>query len=166
MSARTTGPMIRPATAEDGPALTLIDIATWSPRISPGPPCREDADFFGPRVAVADVLVAEADGRVAGWIRLTQVFPLESAARTQEIGGLAVDPAMQGRGIGRALVEGARELALARKARKLTLRVLGTNDHAMALYQSAGYEPEGVLKGLFFLDGQYVDDVLMSLDLR
>ena len=49
--------------------------------------------------------------------------------------------------------------------RKLTLRVLGHNGPARALYEACGFEVEGVSRGLFFLDGVYVDDVLLALDL-
>ena len=49
--------------------------------------------------------------------------------------------------------------------RKLTLRVLGHNAPARALYAACGFVEEGVLRGLFFLDGAYVDDVLMAMDL-
>jgi RimJ/RimL family protein N-acetyltransferase len=35
----------------------------------------------------------------------------------------------------------------------------------MRLYEQAGFVVEGVLKGEFFLDGKYVDDMLMALDL-
>jgi RimJ/RimL family protein N-acetyltransferase len=49
--------------------------------------------------------------------------------------------------------------------RKLTLRVLGGNDSARRLYESRGFEIEGTLRGAFLLDGDYVDDHLMALDL-
>ena len=49
--------------------------------------------------------------------------------------------------------------------RKLTLRVLGGNDGARRLYESRGFVIEGTLRGAFLLDGDYVDDHLMALDL-
>ena len=52
-----------------------------------------------------------------------------------------------------------------RGARKLTLRVLASNPGAIRVYQRAGFVEEGRLTGLFLLEGQYVDDLLMSLDL-
>ncbi len=47
----------------------------------------------------------------------------------------------------------------------MTLRVLGHNHAARGLYESAGFVVEGVLRGEFLLDGVYVDDVAMALDL-
>ena len=38
-------------------------------------------------------------------------------------------------------------------------------DAARGLYEAAGFEVEGVLRGEFLLEGDYVDDVLMALDL-
>ena len=76
--------------------------------------------------------------------------------------GVAVDPALRGRGVGRALVEAAAAEAARRGARRLTLRVLGPNLVAQRLYDSCGFVVEGVLRGEFHLDGEDVDDVLMA----
>jgi RimJ/RimL family protein N-acetyltransferase len=43
--------------------------------------------------------------------------------------------------------------------------VLAHNADARALYTRCGFEVEGVLRGLFLLDGTYIDDVRMTLDL-
>ena len=81
------------------------------------------------------------------------------------VNGLAVDPSRRRVGVGRALIDAAAAEASARGARRLTLRVLGPNDAARRLYESAGFVVEGVQRGEFFLEGEYVDDVLMALDL-
>lgn len=47
----------------------------------------------------------------------------------------------------------------------MTLRVLGHNAPARALYESEGFVVEGLLPGEFFLDGRYVDDVMMGRSL-
>jgi ribosomal protein S18 acetylase RimI-like enzyme len=82
-----------------------------------------------------------------------------------EVSGIAVDPALRRRGVGRALVDAAIAEARARGARRLTLRVLAPNDGARRLYESAGFVVEGVQREEFLLDGSYVDDLLMALDL-
>ena len=56
----------------------------------------------------------------------------------------------------------AAEEAARRGARKLGLRVLGGNASARALYASAGFVVEGVLRDEFWLDGRFVDDVFMA----
>ena len=151
---------IRPATDDDVPALQALDVAIWSPDVTPAPKPAADKPF-----ATDGVLVAEVDGVVAGYVKLAPPTPLESNAHVLECRGLAVDPARQGAGLGRRLMEAAARDAAARGARKLTLRVLTPNTGARRLYESLGYEVEGVLRGEFLLGGRYVDDVLMALDL-
>ncbi|GAA3764264.1 ribosomal protein S18 acetylase RimI-like enzyme [Spinactinospora alkalitolerans] len=143
----------------------MIDHDTWSWRVAPVPRWPVDAVFFDDEAEVADTLVAEVDGAVAGYVQVSRAMALASAAHVQEVKGLAVAPKAQGRGVGRALLEAARAVAAERGARKLTLRVLAGNLEAMALYRSFGFEVEGVLKEYFLLDGRYVDDVLMALPL-
>jgi ribosomal protein S18 acetylase RimI-like enzyme len=153
---------IRPARLTDETAIKQIDAGTWTADSSPAPPAPPDQPFFGARNQLADVLVAEADGQVIGYAILRQVFPVPSHRDVLEINGLAVDPAHQGHGVGRQLVEACAEQARSRGARKLTLRVLGDNDAARRLYESCGFHVEGVLRDEFHLGGRYVDDVLMA----
>jgi ribosomal protein S18 acetylase RimI-like enzyme len=152
--------VIRPARADDGPALRALDAETWSPLVTPGPPPAPDAAFD-----VDDVLVYEVDGEVAGYVALGAPTPLASNRHVVYVRGLAVAPAHRGRRIGRALVEAGVAAARDRGARRLTLRVLAGNAPARALYESCGFVVEGVQRGEFLLDGRYVDDVLMARDL-
>jgi len=153
---------IRQARLEDEPRLRDIDAVTWTAGVSPAPPPSADAAFFGERTAPSDVLVAEADGAIAGYAALGQSVSLASHSHVLEIRGLAVHPAHQRCGVGRRLVEACIEQARSRGARKLSLRVLGGNVAARRLYESCGFTAEGVLREEFFLGGRYVDDVLMA----
>jgi ribosomal protein S18 acetylase RimI-like enzyme len=150
--------VIRPARADDEPALRALDRATWSWDVTPGPPSE------GP-FAIADVLVFDAGGTVAGYVALGSPTRLESNRHVVLIRGLAVAPSHQRRGVGRALIDAAAEAARERGARRLTLRVLGTNTAARELYEACGFIVEGVQREEFLLDGRYVDDVLMARDL-
>jgi ribosomal protein S18 acetylase RimI-like enzyme len=169
------GLRVRPSREEDGPVLREIDAATWSSLVSPAPAPPEDAPFFTERVRPEDVLVCEVHDRggaagtgtaemlgVAGYVGITQDIPIASHAHVLQIGGIAVAPWAQGRGVGAALVEAAAEEARRRGAVKLTLRVLGGNGAARRLYERCGFVVEGVLAGEFVLDGAEVDDVLMA----
>jgi ribosomal protein S18 acetylase RimI-like enzyme len=160
MSAAT----VRPATPEDEAALAALDQLTWSWRSSPAPAPPPGTPFFGDRTQPEDVLVAAVDGAVAGYIRIGATSVV-SNRHVVAITGLAVDPVRRGQGIGRALVDAAVREAAARGARRLTLRVLGPNATARALYERAGFVVEGVLREEFHLDGRFVDDVLMARDL-
>ncbi len=161
-------PVIRPAEPADGPALAALDHRCWS-RLSevrerPAPP-GPDAAFFDERHLPGDIRVALLDGRIAGYVRLVPPTPLPSNAHIRMIQGLAVDPAARRHGVGRALVEAAVAEARRIGARRVTLRVLGHNAPARALYASLGFAVEGVAPEEFLLDGTYVDDVSMGLTL-
>jgi ribosomal protein S18 acetylase RimI-like enzyme len=157
---------VRPARAGDERALATLDRATWTTLTSPAPPPpAPDWSFFSEKVEIRDVLVALVDDEVAGYIRLGRATPLAASDHVVTISGLAVDPARQRQGVGSALLDAAAREACARGARRLTLRVLSHNEPARRLYERAGFVVEGVLRGEFFLDGVYVDDVLMALDL-
>lgn len=153
---------VRRAQSCDDEALTAIDVSTWSPSVTPAPPRDSRSPFFDGRTSPADILVAEDDGRLLGYVALHQPIPLPSHSHVLEINGLAVDPASQGRGVGRLLVDQAKDEARRRGASKLTLRVLSTNPSARRLYASCGFTVEGTLRGEFVLDGQHVDDLLMA----
>ncbi|MGW1779870.1 N-acetyltransferase family protein [Streptomyces sp. NPDC002143] len=169
---------IRTALPADGEALALVDRLTWSylhavmPR--PQPPY---APFFDERHAPEDHLVAETEtetetetdagsgARVVGYIRLGFPTPLACNAHVRQIQGLAVAEEARGRGVGRALIRAAVEEARRRGARRLTLRVLGHNAPARALYEAEGFTVEGILPEEFLLGGEYVDDVFMGRSL-
>jgi ribosomal protein S18 acetylase RimI-like enzyme len=146
----------------DDAALQLIDQQTWTSAVSPADVPAPGTPFFDDRTTPDDVLVAERDGEVAGYLTLRREIPLPSHAHVLEVGGLAVGPAHQGQGVGDLLVRAAVEEARRRGARKLALRVLATNPGAQRLYERCGFVVEGVLREEFMLDGVYVDDVLMA----
>jgi RimJ/RimL family protein N-acetyltransferase len=158
----TDGVEIRAATAADEAALTAIDRATWSTRSTPGPPPDPQRPFFD-RTTPERVLVAVADGgAVVGYAHVGPAEPVESNAHVLMLHGVAVEPAHQGRGIGRRLVAAAIDEARARGARRLRLRMLAHNAAARRVYEACGFVVEGVLREEFLLDGRYVDDVLMA----
>lgn len=154
---------IRLAQPEDEPALARVDFASttrWSTPRRPLPDAPAAA-FFGDDDA-GDVLVAEVDGTLVGYARTTHPTPLPASRGVLMINGLGVDPAAQGRGVGRALVEGVQALARERGMWKVTLRVLGPNAGARALYERCGFVVEGHLRAEFELDGELVDDLLLA----
>jgi ribosomal protein S18 acetylase RimI-like enzyme len=157
--------MIRPARPEDAAALGALEHATWSVDVTPAPPRPPDAAVFGAHRRPEDTLVALVGGRLVGYVTLAGVSPLASQRHVLEVRGLAVDPARRRQGLGRALLAAACEEARRRGVRRLSLRVLGPNTPAQTLYAEAGFSVEGVLCGEFLLDGRYVDDVLMALEL-
>ncbi|QDY80830.1 GNAT family N-acetyltransferase [Streptomyces qinzhouensis] len=159
---------VRPARAEDAAALGALDRATWSTlhAVSPEPVPPYDP-FFDSTHRPEHYLVAEETGDGGpdgplGYIRLVPPTPLPCNRHVRQIQGLAVAAAARGRGVGRALLRASYDEARRQGAVRLTLRVLGHNAPARALYESEGFAVEGVLRDEFHLGGAYVDDVLMA----
>ena len=70
------------------------------------------------------------------------------------------------RGVGRALLDQAVEWAEGAGVRKLELHVFPWNEPAIALYESFGFEREGLRKGHYLRDGVAVDAILMAFQAR
>lgn len=155
---------MRAARSDDEGAIRRLEAATWSPRWAPGPSPDPEAEFlsrFGPE----NVIVAVDGEALVGYLILGPWTDLESARHVLLINGLAVDPERQGEGVGATLLASGIERARRAGARRVRLRVLSTNEGARRLYERHGFKIEGILRQSFLLDGTYVDDVLMALDL-
>jgi ribosomal protein S18 acetylase RimI-like enzyme len=156
---------IRKARPQDDTILRQMDTATWTCDVSPGPAPPVGTAFFSERTRPDDVLVAEVEGVVVGYAKLSQSIALPSHDHVLTLNGLAVDPQRLRHGAGRLLVEAAIQEAQGRGADKLSLRVLGSNTSARLLYEACGFVVEGILRAEFLLNGRYVDDVLMARQL-
>ncbi|MFE5794490.1 GNAT family N-acetyltransferase [Streptomyces sp. NPDC056503] len=155
--------VIRGARAGDGEPLGALDRAEWSPLHAVLPPPSEPyPPFFDERHQPADYLVAERAGVLLGYVRVARPTPLESNGHVRQIQGLAVASEARGQGVGRALLRATLAKAAADGATRITLRVLGHNTPARALYAAEGFAVEGVLPGEFLVEGKPVDDVLMG----
>ena len=87
-----------------------------------------------------EVLVAEFDGRIAGFAVLLD------RDSTAEIDGLFVEPELWRRGIGSALVE---EAVHAARARGLSLMTVVAGPAAKGFYERCGFSVEGAAKTRF-----------------
>jgi ribosomal protein S18 acetylase RimI-like enzyme len=164
-----SGVAVRVARPGDEAGLTRLDAAAWTPA-SGFPSVAERVNdpfftFFTDDSPPGAHLVAELDGRLAGYIRVKPASPLRENAHVLGIVGLAVAPADRRRGVASALLAAAEQHARDRGARKLSLHVLSTNETAMRLYERLGFQREGTLRDEFRIDGRFVDDVLMAKQL-
>lgn len=101
-------------------------------------------------------VVAEFNGQVAGYLCLTVL--LDEA----EVLDVAVDPALQGRGIGAQLMQWACDEAVRQGAALLRLEVRATSIPAITLYERFGFVKGGVRKAYY---EQGIDALLMDKNL-
>ncbi len=127
-------PTLRPANAADTAAVAGCVIAAFSPYVaSIGKPPAPMLLDFAAVIAAGQVWVAESDGQVAG------VLVQYEAVEGFYIDTVAVLPALQGRGIGRALLEYAELEALRRGYHSIYLCTNVKMTANQLLYPKIGY---------------------------
>ncbi len=112
----------------------------------------------------AAVYVAEDDGRVVG--RLSIARDQHPASRHVADLGLMVAASHRRRGIGRALLEAAVDWARETEVQKLELHVFPSNEGAIALYEGFGFVREGYRTRHYRRGDEFVDAILMALEVR
>jgi L-amino acid N-acyltransferase YncA len=107
------------------------------------------------------VLVAEADGRVCGFARLSEY---SDRCVYQGIGehGVYVGREARGRGLGRALLDALAEEAARRGYYKLTSRIFADNEASLAAHRAAGFAEVGIQRRHGRLGGEWKDCVLVE----
>ena len=139
------------AVAEEGLIATEppVDVAARAARF------REMTRAEGPKAA----WVVEDDGRIVG-----NGDVHESPTPGVLVLGMSLLAEARGRGGGRALLEAMIEHAQATGSHKLELEVWPDNAAAIALYESAGFEVEGMRRDHYRLrDGSLRSALLMAL---
>lgn len=126
-------PQIRLATPADADALiSVVNAAFVVEDFIEG--TRTDAERMAETMQTGEFLVAEnASGRA-----LACVYT-ELHAERGYLGMLAVDPARQGSGLGRAMVEAAENHCRRRGCRWMDLRVLSPRAELLPFYEKLGY---------------------------
>ena len=97
-------------------------------------------------------IVGQVDCRGGEW----------SKSRHVGLVGIAIRDGWREIGLGRILMDRILEWMRARGFRKAELSVFATNERARRLYESAGFQVEGVLKRQFRIRGEFVDDIRMG----
>ena len=108
----------------------------------------------------AAVFVVEVDGRIVGRLSLAR-DPHPASQHVADL-GLMVAAGHRRRGIGKVLLEEAVRWARESGVRKLELHVFPWNEPALRLYESFGFEREGLRREHYARDGEYVDAILMA----
>jgi 8-oxo-dGTP diphosphatase len=140
-----SGLVIRDARPEDeARVLELLPLVPANADLSPDE-IQAAAQRFRERLAM-DVLVAERDGQVVGFLALSFVSVLSGLRAL--IDDLAVDPAYQRQGIGAALVEAAVQRADRRGATHLLVDTSRGDPDTRDFYRACGFE-DGVVAPLW-----------------
>ena len=76
---------------------------------------------------------------------------------------MGVHPAYRRMGIGRRLLDAAVSESWAIGLERIDLQVLVSNEPAVLLYRSAGFQTEGIKRRAWLLDGVHEDILIMAL---
>jgi len=86
------------------------------------------------------VFVAEVDGEAVGFTLLYPMFTSVTLGPAWVLNDLYVRPEDRGRGVGRQLLDAAREFGRATRSHYLTLETARDNQTAQRLYEAAGWK--------------------------
>lgn len=108
-------------------------------------------------------LVAEVAGRVAAYAYVSQYRP-RPAYRFSVENSIYVDPAVQGKGVGRVLLAALIDRCTAHGYRQI-IAVIGDsgNQPSIGLHRALGFHYAGVIHAVGFKHGRWLDSVLMQL---
>lgn len=135
------------ATPADAPELTVLQKACWIEMVAPqqhwwGAPA-EDAATVAENLAQWTTHLFRSEGRLVGSVRVRR-HPAEST--TWQVGRLMVAPDLQGRGLGRALLAHAEDLAPS-DVDTFWLNTGADQERLLRLYKKAGYRVIGPGEG-------------------
>ena len=95
-------------------------------------------DFFGPH-PWGHLLVAENAAELVGYAALCPVLRLQDGVRGMELHHLFVHSPFRGRGVGKALINGAEKTALAFHCAYLNVGAHPANEDAQSTYKAVGF---------------------------
>lgn len=166
---RTDGVFLRKFDEEDVPALHAFrndpEVTNGLVGTSHGYSMKDLASWIEAHRNRSDeilwAIANEVDNACIGHVGL---YRIDYRIRKAEFAILIGSSSFQGRGLGRkistwAVDYGFRELNLY----KVSLTALPTNLRALSLYESLGFQRDGVLRSEQYRNGKYLDVIVMSL---
>jgi RimJ/RimL family protein N-acetyltransferase len=141
-----------------------VDRATWSDvNATPwtGRTAEQALAQWDARVPGDDVRFGvEADGQLVGTVNL---WGLDAHNRGVHL-GVVIAPEQRGKGYGTAACRAAVTYAFVERGlHRVQLEVLATNERALRAYLSAGFVEEGRLRESAWVDGRFVDELVLSV---
>jgi L-amino acid N-acyltransferase YncA len=151
---------VRPATESDLEAVAAIyarEVREGVATFDEEPPTRESWLAKLRSIDPGDhFLVAEADGRVLGYAYSTAYRTRTAYRHTRET-TVYVAPDALGRGVGRNLYDDLLARLRADGMRTALAAIALPNPGSVALHESAGYRPIGVMREVGFKLGRWID---------
>jgi phosphinothricin acetyltransferase len=156
---------VRAATAADAAAICRIynqgiedRLATLETELRAP---EERREWLAARGSRHPVIVAETGGQVIAWASLNRFNPRPAYDHVADI-SVYVERAWRGRGVGRRLIEHLVDLGRTHAYHKLVLAAFPFNTAGMALYERSGFRTVGIYREQGFLDGKWVDVIVME----
>jgi ribosomal protein S18 acetylase RimI-like enzyme len=152
LAADSPGGLVRPAVLQDAPAIAAVHVATWRDAYAgllpddflDGLDVDQRAERWRGRLAALPaglfVLVVELDAEVRGFV---SGGPSRDGGVGGEVYAIYVDPASQGRGAGRQLLQAAVDCLTGAGFTEARLWVLAGNHPARGFYESQGWRLDG-----------------------
>jgi len=133
----------------------MIALQTYESSVEPGRADPDVADLYLSELLVqcrsgaAQILVAELDARVIGWIGVVPQYTSEDVLERYRdfayITDLIVLEAYRGKGVGRQLLATAEKYCESKGAKRIRVGVLARNGHAHRVYAAAGFRDYEVI---------------------
>ena len=160
--------VVRPATIHDAAAVATIyahHVLHGFGTFEEVPPAQAEMASRVSAVQTAGhpwLVLETGGGELAGYAYATQFRP-RSGYRFAVEDSIYVAPAAQGRGYGRRLLQAVIEACAAQGRRQMTAAVGDSaNLASIRLHQALGFETVGVLPGLSFKQGRWLDLVFLQ----
>ena len=167
-------PTIRPAELSDVAALSELAKRTWSDAFGDSVGPEEEAleleetrseRYFVKVLRERTILVAELNGALVGYVQFGDVDISEVEIRPgdRELDRIYVETELQGRGLGRRLMNAALRHPPLANASRIYLQVWERNKRAMRLYEDLGFRTVGTTT-FTIGSGEVAEDLIMLLD--
>lgn len=131
------------------PGLSLQDIRNW-------------LDYH--RKQKNEILLAIADSKKGICLGHVGIYQIDYRIRSAEFAIMIGSKAHRGKGLGRAITDYIIRWAFAElNLNRLSLSVLATNERAIRLYKSLGFQEEGCLRAAQYKNGRYIDVIVMAI---
>ena len=105
-------------------------------------------------------VLCEIEKKIVGYVTVEESM-WELSRHAGEL-GIAVLPQFRRVGVGSALLGSALTVASDKGFKKVNLSVFDTNKNAMNLYKRFGFKKVGKKKKQFYLNGRYIDEIIME----